>query len=440
MSYPRLEELGGIQWPCPDEQHPGTLFLHARLWEEARPSAGRPPRSRRGARAAGRRAVGGVPAPAHHRAPPRLVQHRRADRRLRLAARRRGDARHVARGRGRLGWPTARWCGSSSRRGRVEAPVRIDDGAAGRAGVHDPALPRRGRDQRAHHRRLGSQVGHGRVQGDGDPRGEAGRPAAGRRRDQRAEAGPDGSAARGRGASDRRRAAAVDAVLGPPDPAGTGASARRPTGTSRSAATRRGPSGTCCCRCCTRCRSGRLGQPRGARLRLRPAHHAAGRGVRGGVVLRPVPHDAVARRGGARLRRHRLPGQRRRAGLRADGAPVRRRGHRGRGQRQRASPGSAAPASATATAARRRWSSMRAPTRPGPGWPRSIPRRCGRRSHPLRRASPSPPLVPQIGGRPLLAPAAAARGAGRPGLARRLPRGGRIRGAPPGVHARARRA
>jgi predicted molibdopterin-dependent oxidoreductase YjgC len=34
MSYRRLEELGGIQWPCPDEEHPGTLFLHARLWEE----------------------------------------------------------------------------------------------------------------------------------------------------------------------------------------------------------------------------------------------------------------------------------------------------------------------------------------------------------------------------------------------------------------------
>jgi len=34
MSYDRLEKLGGIQWPCPDEQHPGTLFLHARLWEE----------------------------------------------------------------------------------------------------------------------------------------------------------------------------------------------------------------------------------------------------------------------------------------------------------------------------------------------------------------------------------------------------------------------
>jgi len=33
MSYERLEELGGIQWPCPDESHPGTKFLHARLWE-----------------------------------------------------------------------------------------------------------------------------------------------------------------------------------------------------------------------------------------------------------------------------------------------------------------------------------------------------------------------------------------------------------------------
>ena len=33
MSYVRLEELGGIQWPCWDEDHPGSLFLHARLWE-----------------------------------------------------------------------------------------------------------------------------------------------------------------------------------------------------------------------------------------------------------------------------------------------------------------------------------------------------------------------------------------------------------------------
>jgi formate dehydrogenase major subunit len=34
MSWARLEELGGIQWPCPSEDHPGTKFLHARLWAE----------------------------------------------------------------------------------------------------------------------------------------------------------------------------------------------------------------------------------------------------------------------------------------------------------------------------------------------------------------------------------------------------------------------
>ncbi len=39
MSWARLEELGGIQWPCPDEEHPGTLFLHARLWEFDDPDA-----------------------------------------------------------------------------------------------------------------------------------------------------------------------------------------------------------------------------------------------------------------------------------------------------------------------------------------------------------------------------------------------------------------
>ena len=40
MSYARLEALGGIQWPCPDESHPGETFLHGRLWEV--PCGGRP--------------------------------------------------------------------------------------------------------------------------------------------------------------------------------------------------------------------------------------------------------------------------------------------------------------------------------------------------------------------------------------------------------------
>jgi formate dehydrogenase major subunit len=34
MTYARLEELGGIQWPCWDEDDPGALFLHGRLWDD----------------------------------------------------------------------------------------------------------------------------------------------------------------------------------------------------------------------------------------------------------------------------------------------------------------------------------------------------------------------------------------------------------------------
>jgi len=41
MSYERLEALGGLQWPCPSLDHPGTKFLHARLWEEELANRGR---------------------------------------------------------------------------------------------------------------------------------------------------------------------------------------------------------------------------------------------------------------------------------------------------------------------------------------------------------------------------------------------------------------
>ena len=34
MSYARLAELGGIQWPCRDENDPGQLFIHGRLWDD----------------------------------------------------------------------------------------------------------------------------------------------------------------------------------------------------------------------------------------------------------------------------------------------------------------------------------------------------------------------------------------------------------------------
>jgi formate dehydrogenase major subunit len=42
MSYRRLEQLGGIQWPCPDEDHAGTQFLHGWLWEDPLPRAPAP--------------------------------------------------------------------------------------------------------------------------------------------------------------------------------------------------------------------------------------------------------------------------------------------------------------------------------------------------------------------------------------------------------------
>jgi len=34
MTYERLEAMNGIQWPCLDEDDPGSTFLHERLWEE----------------------------------------------------------------------------------------------------------------------------------------------------------------------------------------------------------------------------------------------------------------------------------------------------------------------------------------------------------------------------------------------------------------------
>ena len=34
MSYKRLEEEGGLHWPCPEEDGPDSMFLHGRLWAD----------------------------------------------------------------------------------------------------------------------------------------------------------------------------------------------------------------------------------------------------------------------------------------------------------------------------------------------------------------------------------------------------------------------
>src|SRR5436305_5704599 len=34
MTWERLDTMGGAQWPCWDVDHPGTQYLHSRLWSE----------------------------------------------------------------------------------------------------------------------------------------------------------------------------------------------------------------------------------------------------------------------------------------------------------------------------------------------------------------------------------------------------------------------
>ena len=167
MSYERLEANGGLQWPCPDEEHPGELFLHARLWEEPV----------RGPRA---------PFLPSHYEPPvdeldesfpiRLTTGRRLDsfntgvqsRGYYLAApARRGDparpgGRRAVRGRRRR----ARTRGLAPRRRRGARPARPEPAPG--PGLHDAALPGRGRHERADDRRDRPEVRDGGVQGVGD--------------------------------------------------------------------------------------------------------------------------------------------------------------------------------------------------------------------------------------------------------------------------------
>jgi formate dehydrogenase major subunit len=126
MSYKRLEELGGLQWPCYDENHPGEMFLHSRLWEDPVP---------------GRR----VPFVAVDHDPP--VDKLTDDYPIRLTTGRRLDSYNTGvqtggytsplrRGESldispedaeRLGLVDGERVRVTSRRGQVDAPIRIDD-------------------------------------------------------------------------------------------------------------------------------------------------------------------------------------------------------------------------------------------------------------------------------------------------------------------------
>jgi predicted molibdopterin-dependent oxidoreductase YjgC len=125
MSYRRLEELGGLQWPCYDEDHPGELFLHSRLWEDPVP---------------GNR----VPFVAVQHDPPvdrldddfpiRLTTGRRLDSYNTgvqtggyTSPLRRGESLDISpEDADRLGLAEGERVCVTSRRGQVEAPIRID--------------------------------------------------------------------------------------------------------------------------------------------------------------------------------------------------------------------------------------------------------------------------------------------------------------------------
>ena len=134
MSYPRLEQLGGIAWPCPDEGHPGERFLHGRLWAEN--EADRGPR-------APFHAVDHDPPVDELTAefPFRLTTGRRLDS-FNTGVQTGGYSSPLRRGEtldlspedaDRLGVREGEAVAITSRRGRVEAPVRVD--ATLRAGL-----------------------------------------------------------------------------------------------------------------------------------------------------------------------------------------------------------------------------------------------------------------------------------------------------------------
>ena len=152
MSYARLEEHGGLQWPCPDEAHPGSPLLHERLWAE--PLAG-PPAPFSVVEAKGPFEALDAEYPIRLTTGRRLESYNtgRAVRPLPLAPPSRRVARPLARGR--------RAARARRRRARTRLlPSWLGRGpgadrsvAAARARLHDVPLPRPGRHEPAHDRR-----------------------------------------------------------------------------------------------------------------------------------------------------------------------------------------------------------------------------------------------------------------------------------------------
>ena len=130
MRYDRLEALGGIQWPCPDEEHPGSPILHERLWAD--PLEGPPaPFSVVEHRPPFEALDDEYPHAADHRPAARVVQHRRADEPLPLAAApRRGAPACRPRTPSGCSWRRARSCASPPAAARSRRPCASTAGCA----------------------------------------------------------------------------------------------------------------------------------------------------------------------------------------------------------------------------------------------------------------------------------------------------------------------
>ena len=164
----RLEELGGIQWPCYSEDRLEPPFLHGRLWAD---DPGRPwaPSTvqRRHRRAAGRASstrssrCASRPAAGSTRSTPACSRA--------ATAARTGSARRSTchpRTPRRSASMTARWSRIVSARGTIKAPARIDHGLRPGLVFMTFHFPDESRRQHHHDRRHRPEERHRRVQGD----------------------------------------------------------------------------------------------------------------------------------------------------------------------------------------------------------------------------------------------------------------------------------
>jgi formate dehydrogenase major subunit len=127
MSYARLETSHGLQWPCYDEDHPGEMFLHSRLWE----------RPLKGPRVAFQPVEHDPPVERlTDEFPLRLTTGRRLDE-YNTGVQTSGYASPLRRGESldispedadRLGVRDGEVVRVASRRGKIEVPIRIDEG------------------------------------------------------------------------------------------------------------------------------------------------------------------------------------------------------------------------------------------------------------------------------------------------------------------------